>query len=137
MGQNKLEDLKLLTPILVNRRAGGLSAVVNTAGAQQARIRCIHGPATTKIIYRVRHATASGITYASATAFDPPIILSSVTSGTRAVELTELHKVGPFLRVVQSSVTTSAVGGTEVDLVANRAVPPASRGFLSVTSQAK
>jgi len=141
---NHNEDLRFAKPILTDKRStGGVSGVIDCefGGFNYGAVLLISDKQAfsgknSKIVIRARHCTASGVTYASATAFATPIIVSGTTGSATAafaINIARSGGTGRFLRVVQSTVTASSNTGVIAQLSRGSRVPPSSSGFASVT----
>lgn len=139
-----ITDLRFAKPIAVDKRATGtVSAVVDCgiSGVNASRAFVIldkqaFSGKSGKSVLRVRHASASGVTYASATAFSTALIQSTATTSTAtalAFNIDRCGGTGRFLRFLLSNATASAYTGVHVLLTENAKVPPTTTGFTSVT----
>ena len=139
-----ITDLRFVKPIAVDKRsAAGVSAVVDCgiSGVNAGRAFVIldkqaFSGKNGKSILRVRHASASGVTYASATAFSTALIASTATASTATALAFNIDRgggTGRFLRILLSNATASGFTGVHVLLTENAKVPPTTTGFTSVT----
>lgn len=137
-------DLRYAKPITIDKRsAAGVSGVVDCGidgiNASRAFVildkQAFSGKAGKSII-RIRHAAASGVTYASATAFSTALIASTATTSLARALAFNIDRgggTGRFLRIVLSNVTASGFAGVNVILSENSKVPPTTTGFTSIT----
>lgn len=138
---NHAQEFHTLYPIKVTKRATGTvsgTADLMTTGylAHTAVVRFVHDGSASKAVWRAGHVSASTTTYASATAFGTAIAMSSVTSGQYGYII---NCVGAkrYIRIKQSTATSSGGHGAIVDLFYHRVVPSGTsqnQGFTAVTT---
>jgi len=137
-------DLRFAKPIAIDKRATGtVSGFVDCGigGINASRALIIldkqaFSGKNGKSVLRVRHATASGMTYASATAFSTALIQSTSTTSAATALAFNIERgggTGRFLRFLLSNATASAYTGVHALLSENSKVPPSTTGFTSVT----
>jgi len=129
-----IEDMSRATPLAcINRAVIGASGVVDMLGYGRAFVivqKEARAGQNGKVVARIAHATASGVTYASATAITGGI-LSTVATAIAEYDCFNVDWTGKgrFLRVRASAVTASTTHGVSVLRVEGTKIPPSSTGF--------
>ncbi len=137
------QDLRYVKPIASAKRSTGVvSGVIDCgiSGVNAHRLTLIcdktaFAGKVGKCTLSARHAAASGVTYASATAFNTAATVT--TASTASADLTAIfidrgNGTGRFVRVLLSSITASSDAGVVALLSENAVVPPTTTGFSSV-----
>lgn len=137
------QDLRWSLPTTYAARSTGvLSGFVDCtpSGINYDRIRLVAQKSAfsgknSKLVLRARHATASGVTFASATAFSSNAIVSgTTTSGAQAISLNISREggTGRFVRYTLSTITASANAGVIAMLTEGDTIPQSNDSFAAV-----
>lgn len=134
------QDLKWVTGTAHDRRSTGtLSGVIRMGDYKRCLLVANKGTFASKgskIIIRARAATASGMTYASASSVTPYTLIASGTTGSATEQIAfniDNAGGGPFVRYLLSTATASANVGVFALLSEGTVVPPSTTGFASIT----
>jgi hypothetical protein len=141
---NNNQDLRFVRPIVTDKRATGVvSGFIDCGfgGANYGSVLIVADKnaftnKSSKLVLTARHATASGVTFASATAFNTAAVASGATNSTTAAFAININRsggTGRFIRVKLSSVTASTNAGVIGILSRGTAIPPETTGFSTVS----
>lgn len=138
---NKSADIKIGAPISVITRAVNTTASgeFDALGCGEVLAFCPKGTLNVKSkqIIRIRHSSATGTDYASATAFGTALIASSTASGSANVLQgpfrIDMAGKGRYLNFLLSNTIQSSRSGVICFGMVNEKITPSTTGFTSIT----
>lgn len=141
---NKSADVKVGHPIGTIKRSVNTTASgeFDALGCNDVLVYVARGVnnVKSKQILRIRHSSATGTDYASATAMGTAVIGSSTASGSTSAILgpfrIDMSGKGRYLNFLLSNTIQSAFAGVIVNGMTNEKIAPSSTGFTAVTGVA-